>query len=148
MLFVIEDMEYIQAQNRLQMHFSCLEEQIGDSNSVRVLEAFVNKLDLEQLQFTVASLKTEGRPPFHPTLFLKLYLYGYLNVLEKVNGEHSLICLVYNLKRSINILGIPELLEKLQNWQPNYKRIARLCQKLLRLQLFYALQNFGGRVAA
>ncbi len=59
-LFVIEDMEYIQAQNRLQMHFSCLEEQIGDSSSIRVLEAFVNKLDLAQLQFTVASLKTEG----------------------------------------------------------------------------------------
>ncbi len=50
-LFVIEGMEYIQAQSRLQMQFGCLEEEIGESNAVRVIEAFVNKLDLEQLLF-------------------------------------------------------------------------------------------------
>jgi transposase len=45
-----------------------------------------------------------------------------LRGLEKVNGEHSLIMLVYNIKRTINILGIPDLIEKLKNWKSPYKR--------------------------
>lgn len=52
------------------------------------------------------------------------YYYTNLKGLEKVNGEHSLIMLVYNIKRTINILGVPDLLERLKNWQPNYKGIA------------------------
>jgi len=40
--------------------------------------------------------------------------------LEKVNGEHSLIMLVYNIKRSINILGVPGLIEKLLKFKHPY----------------------------
>jgi len=50
------------------------------------------------------------------------YNYTDLIGLEKVNGEHSLIMLVYNIKRSINILGVPELIAKLQKWNSPYKR--------------------------
>ena len=48
--------------------------------------------------------------------------YGYtdLNGLEKVNGEYHLILLVYNLKRSMKILGHDLLLKKMQNWQARY----------------------------
>ena len=49
------------------------------------------------------------------------YYYTDLIGLEKVNGEHSLIMLVYNIKRSINILGVPELIAKLQKWNSPYK---------------------------
>lgn len=49
------------------------------------------------------------------------YNHTNLTGLEKVNGEHSLIMLVYNIKRSINILGIPDLIAKLQEWNPTYK---------------------------
>ena len=52
------------------------------------------------------------------------YYYTDLIGLEKVNGEHSLICLVYNLVRTINILTVPALLAKLKKWKPNYGRIA------------------------
>ena len=41
--------------------------------------------------------------------------------LEKVNGEHSLIMLVYNIKRTINILGVPDLIAKIKNWKSPYK---------------------------
>jgi hypothetical protein len=41
--------------------------------------------------------------------------------LEKVNGEHSLIMLVYNIKRSINMLGVPELIARLKKWNSAYK---------------------------
>ncbi len=44
-----------------------------------------------------------------------------LTGLDKVNGEHSLIMLVYNIKRTINILGVPDLIAKLKNWKTPYK---------------------------
>jgi transposase len=72
-------MEYIQPNNRHQFSFSSLEESIEPNNPVRIIEAFVEQLDLTQLGYVTNILKTEGRPPFHPKVFLKLYLYGYLN---------------------------------------------------------------------
>ena len=49
--------------------------------------------------------------------------YNHINLtgLEKVNGEHSLIMLVYNIKRTMNILGVPDLIAKLKNWKSPYK---------------------------
>jgi transposase len=76
------------------------------------------------------------------------YNYTDLNGLEKVNGEHSLICLVYNIKRTINILGFDKLMEKLKNWKPDYKGILLRIQKLLRLEPFYAFQNYQLIIAA
>jgi hypothetical protein len=76
------------------------------------------------------------------------YSYTDLTGLEKVNGEHSLICLVYNIRRTITILGMTELLKKLKNWKPNYKGIPLFVQKLLRLEAIYAHQIFAWRIAA
>jgi len=45
-------------------------------------------------------------------------LYG----LEKVGGEQALILLVYNIKRSMNILGVPDLIEKLKNFKHPYMK--------------------------
>lgn len=72
-------MSYIQPQNRHQFQISSLEEMIGKDNPVRVIEAFVEHLDLSWSGFQIAETKTEGRPAFDPKVFLKLYLYGYLN---------------------------------------------------------------------
>ncbi len=49
--------------------------------------------------------------------------YNHTNFtgLEKINGEHSLIMLVYNIKRCTNIWGVPDLIAKLQKWNPPYK---------------------------
>mgnify|MGYP005858400167 CR=1 FL=1 len=75
-------MDYIASHNRSQLKMQCLEAQIESDNQVRVIEAFVEKLDLPALGYIVAKLNSEGRPPFAPKLFLKLYLYGYLNGLR------------------------------------------------------------------
>ncbi|SHG61981.1 Transposase DDE domain-containing protein, partial [Flavobacterium micromati] len=48
------------------------------------------------------------------------YNHTNLTGLEKVNGEHSLIMLVYNIKRTMNILGIPDLIDKIQKWNAKY----------------------------
>jgi radical SAM protein with 4Fe4S-binding SPASM domain len=49
-----------------------------------------------------------------------------LRGLVKVNGEMALIMTVYNMKRAMNILGIEQLIEKLKDWKPNYKKAAWL----------------------
>ena len=50
------------------------------------------------------------------------YNHTNLNGLEKVGGEHALILLVYNIKRSMNILGVPDLIEKLKNFKHPYMK--------------------------
>jgi Transposase DDE domain len=64
--------------------------------------------------------------------------YNYTNLigLEKVNGEHSLIMLVYNIKRSINILSVPDLIAKLKTWNSPYK-----AKVLVLLKTTYLKQN-------
>jgi transposase len=71
-------MQYITGTNRHQTVFTTLEEQVSAENAVRLIDAFVEKLDVIKLGFTTASLKTKGRPPYAPQVLLKLYLYGYL----------------------------------------------------------------------
>jgi len=71
------------------------------------------------------------------------YNYTDLIGLEKVNGEHSLIMLVYNIKRSINILGVPDLIAKLKTWNSSYKRKGWLLLKTTYLKLFSDQIIFG-----
>jgi hypothetical protein len=72
-------MQYIQGHNRHQSYFSTLEDQVAVDNTVRLIDAFIDKLDLQQLGFSKMAQKTEGRPAYAPQVLLKLYLYGYLN---------------------------------------------------------------------
>jgi transposase len=62
--------------------FSSLEDTISPDNQVRFIDAFVESIDLSKLGFS-KTLKTEG-PSFNSKVFLKIYLYGYLNGLEVV----------------------------------------------------------------
>jgi transposase len=72
-------MQHIQGISRNQLQVSSLEDTISADNPVRFIDAFVNTIDLEKLGFTPRVLKTEGRPSFDTGVFLKLYLYGYIN---------------------------------------------------------------------
>jgi transposase len=77
-----KEMSFIQSDNRHQVEFSCLEDKIGKDNAVRFIEAFAEHLELDQLGFKATTEKNEGRPGFNDKLFLKIYLYGYLNGLR------------------------------------------------------------------
>jgi len=108
-------MDYIKGTNRQQSYFSTLDLQIAADNAVRLIDAFVEKLDLKQLSFIREGerhLKTEGRPPFAPQVLLKLYMYGYLN---KIRSSRKL-----ERECSRNV----ELQWLLQGLQPNYHTIA------------------------
>src|SRR4030081_2135438 len=56
-----------------------LDEVIGRDDPVRVIDAFVNPLDLEELGFSKVAAEDMGRPPYAPGDLLKLYVYGYLH---------------------------------------------------------------------
>jgi transposase len=72
-------MQHIQGISRNQLQVSSLEDTIAADNPVRFIDAFVNSIDLVKIGFTLRVLKTEGRPSFDTKVFLKIYLYGYLN---------------------------------------------------------------------
>ena len=60
----------------------CLEEWIGEDNPVRVIDVFVDGLSLGELGFSGAAPEITGRPSYHPSVLLKLYIYGYLNRVQ------------------------------------------------------------------
>jgi transposase len=59
-----------------------LEDFVADDNPVRAVEAFVEGLDLGALGFGGVDPKATGRPSYHPSVLLKLYIYGYLNRVQ------------------------------------------------------------------
>jgi transposase len=59
-----------------------LDDFVEEDNGVRVVEAFVETLDLGALGFSGVDPKATGRPSYHPSVLLKLYIYGYLNRVQ------------------------------------------------------------------
>ena len=59
-----------------------LDDFVAEDNGVRVVEAFVESLDLGGLGFSGVDPKATGRPSYHPSVLLKLYIYGYLNRVQ------------------------------------------------------------------
>ena len=60
----------------------CLEDYVDAENPVRVIDVFVEHLDLSKLGFSAANALKTGRPGYHPSTLLKLYLYGYVNRVQ------------------------------------------------------------------
>ena len=60
----------------------CLDDYVTENNPVRVIEAFIDELDLATLGFDGVVPETTGRPAYHPATLLKIYLYGYLNRVQ------------------------------------------------------------------
>jgi len=59
-----------------------LDDYVGEDNSVRVVDVFVDELDLGGLGFRRVEPLATGRPSYHPSVLLKLYIYGYLNRVQ------------------------------------------------------------------
>jgi transposase len=59
-----------------------LEDYVDEENPVRVIDVFVDELDLAALGFSGVTPAATGRPAYHPSTLLKIYLYGYLNRLQ------------------------------------------------------------------
>jgi transposase len=60
----------------------CLDDWIAEDNPVRVVDAFIDNLNLKELGFNCVEAAATGRPGFHASTLLKLYVYGYLNRVQ------------------------------------------------------------------
>src|ERR1700745_1940892 len=60
----------------------CLDDWVSESNPVRAVDVFVEALDLRDLGFEGVDPAATGRPAYHPSPMLKLYIYGYLNRVQ------------------------------------------------------------------
>jgi len=75
---------FIEGDDRQQVTLlpECLDDYIDENNPVRVVDAFVEELDLLSLGFQGVDPAATGRPAYHPAVLLKLYIYGYLNRIQ------------------------------------------------------------------
>jgi transposase len=75
---------FVQSEERTQETFlPCrLEDYVTGENPVRVIDVFVEELDLSKLGFSGMQPEATGRPAYHPSTMLKIYLYGYLNRIQ------------------------------------------------------------------
>ena len=75
---------FIEGEDRSQVTLlpECLDDFIAEDNPVRVVDAFVDELDLQALGFDKVEPAATGRPAYHPAVLLKIYIYGYLNRVQ------------------------------------------------------------------
>jgi len=75
---------FVEGADRGQSTFlpECLDDWADENNPVRVIDAFVDALDLAGLGFEGVQPAVTGRPSYHPSVLLKLYIYGYLNRVQ------------------------------------------------------------------
>jgi transposase len=89
-----------------------LDEYVTEDNAVRVIDAFVDTLDLRALGFHGADPAETGRPAYHPAVLLKIYIYGYLNRIQ------SSRCLEGETQRNVELMWLANRLA------PDFKTIA------------------------
>jgi len=86
-MIYLEDMKFIQGQDRLQTSLFpvSLDASIDQDNDVRLIDAFVDALNMSTLGFD-SDFVDNGRPAYHPKDLLKLFIYGYLNKIRSSRG--------------------------------------------------------------
>ncbi len=106
-------MKFIQGHNRTQTHLFpiSLDQSIDPDNEVRILDFFVDSLVLKDFGFKVEFIEN-GRPAYHPSDLLKLYIYGYLNKMRS-SRDLEKAC-----KRNIEVMWL------LKNLQPDHNTIS------------------------
>lgn len=70
-------MHHVKSEPRNQMQIYCLDQMVAPNSFVRIIDFFVDLIDMKSFGFKHVTLKEEGRPPIHPAMLLKLYIYGY-----------------------------------------------------------------------
>ncbi|KNE21032.1 IS1182 family transposase [Achromobacter spanius] len=75
---------FIEGKDRAQVTLlpECLDDYIDEDNLVRIVDVFVDEIDLLSLGFSGVDPAATGRPAYHPAVLLKLYIYGYLNRIQ------------------------------------------------------------------
>jgi len=106
---------FAQGDNRTQSFLlpEALDDYVTDTNPVRVVDVFVEELDVHKLGFEGVEPALTGRPSYHPEVMLKIYIYGYLNRIQssrRLEGE---------AQRNVELMWLTGRLA------PDFKTIAR-----------------------
>jgi len=106
---------FIQGQDRTQSTLlpELLDEYITEDNPVRVIDAFVDQLDLADLGFEGVDPAQTGRPSYHPSVMLKIYIYGYLNRIQSSRRLEA------EANRNVELMWL------ITRLNPDFKTIAR-----------------------
>src|SRR5471030_1052266 len=106
---------FVQGDNRTQSFLlpEALDDYVTDTNPVRVVDVFVDELDLQKLGFEGVEPALTGRPSYHPEVMLKIYIYGYLNRIQSSRR------LEREAQRNIELMWLTGRLA------PDFKTIAR-----------------------
>ena len=106
---------FIEGESRTQSTLlpECLDDYIADTNPVRVVDVFVDELNLGKLGFDGVDPAATGRPGYHPAILLKLYIYGYLNRIQSSRRLEK------ESQRNIELMWLTGRL------MPDFKTIAR-----------------------
>ena len=100
---------FIESENRRQATLlpDSLEDYVTDDNPVRVIDVFIDELDLAAMGFAGVAPEATGRPAYHPATLLKIYLYGYLNRIQSSRR------LERETQRNIELMWLTG-----RNWRP------------------------------
>ena len=139
-------MKFIQGQDRTQTHIFpvSLDATIDQDNEVRTIDMFVDSLQLKGFGFRV-DFPENGRPAYHPSDILKLYIYGYLN---KVRSSRDL---EKECKRNIEVMWLLNSLQPDHNTISNFRRdnpdaIKKVFRATVQMAKHFKL--IGGRLLA
>ena len=105
---------FVQGEARSQMSLlpECLDDYVTENNPVQVIDAIIDGLNLKKLGFAGMVPQVTGRPAYHPSMMLKLYVYGYLNRV------HSSRRLERECQRNVELMWLTGRLT------PDFKTIA------------------------
>ena len=98
--------------NQVSLLPECVDDYVAEENPVRVIEALVEQLELQEMGFEGVDPEATGRPAYHPSVLLKIYLYGYLNRVQSSRR------LEHETQRNIELMWLTGRL------MPDFKTIA------------------------
>ena len=131
-------MKYITGKDRKQTSLFpiSLEDSIDADNSVRAIDQFVEQLDLKELGFRLDHIEN-GPPAYHPSILLKLYIYGYMN---RVRSSRQL---EKECRRNIEVMWLLESLAPDHNTISNFRKDNAKAIKKVFFATVQIARNFG-----
>jgi transposase len=139
-------MKFIQGHNRTQINLFpiSLDQSINPDNEVRIIDLFVDSLSIKDYGFRMDFVEN-GRPAYHPTDLLKLFIYGYLNKIRTTRDLEK------ECKRNIEVMWLLKCLKPDHNTISNFRqRNQKAIKKVFRatVQIAKHFDLIGGKLIA
>ena len=137
-------MKFIKGKDRNQTEFFCLDQAIDQDNEVRLIDLFVGSLKLSEFGFKTEFIEN-GRPAYHPSDLLRLFIYGYLNRIRSSRQLEK------ECKRNLEVMWLMRGLVPDHNTIANFRKDnPKAIQKVFRatVQLAKYFNLIGGKLIA